>query len=767
MAATPSDPSRISDILPTPTNPATNKGTLVTSTVDGRTSIIGPFIGDVTGTSSAEAGVLEQQQVVMSGIDAVMSLTVSEQDAIDLLSCFSITEQNTPYTAGGTAALDYPNGNKLPLLEVGFDGKEDQFAAVLRKIVRTASETAPNTHENIVTYFNEEMRRMLNAHLANSGLIDMLEASNVDKVRVVLDVSGGVDDLEAKMEDPTAATRRRLFATQVPIANYKAYGFPEGTLTMNFLPLVAGDFITFVFDIEVSPPSSLTGTGSQIESDTNGGMITLQTSGAYATTLNTFMYTTKRRVAFKVKLHDGGKAFAKKYDEELIELAVNTDDCINDASASTFAIAARDASVFSLQTDASMNAYPNPGAAPTIDMGDTKVPYGYGGESTAVEDASGYVWNVYIPAWDVSNNEPPADISGAANEYMASVWALNDGASVSNAKRTADIKVTSLAAIVADLSGQVVAADAAVTVAVTALQDASSAYFSGLETLVTQEVIDTAIADAQADISAALIVLTDASNNYADALWMKYYATDDAAGDAYISPNHPEPPKTTLVLQEALADAQAALQEAIDASGENYDPALLSAFNAAAEALSAKQAAVALVGLYTTLYDSAEEAKDKALKALSDAQEALGVAELMELGSIADVSSAYWAAVAEVETARAALANITSDLGVASGLLTTEEGIQAAAEEAYNTAYDLARSAKYDEFKEEYDAWVSSRKQAATDAYGTALALYTIYYEALAGANSVLRSLLKTWAVKKAVYDEYQKFAGREVVALA
>jgi hypothetical protein len=420
--ATTSTPTRIDGQLPTAADPAivgANKGVLVTSSTEAdRTNIIAPFIGAATGSSSATGGVLTQEQVIMSGIDAVMSVTATEEEAVQLLNCFTIREMNTPYTIAGTAALDYaadPN-HKLPLLDVDVSGGVDNFASVLRALVDRAHETAPNDHSSVVTYFNEEMRRMLNAYLSQSGLIDMLEASNVDNVSVVLDVSGGVDDIESKIVADDAAARRRLFATQVPIKNYDAYGFPEGTLTMAFLPLVAGDSITFVFDITVSPPASLTATGSQVVSSLGEGAVTLQTTGAgYATTLTTFVANTIRRVAFTAKLHAGNKPFGKKYDEAAIIQDINEADCTDEAAAQNLAHDAVLAAVFSLQTDASAGTYADPSGAPVL-VFEESPPYSAdisGGETDAATDASSYVWTVAIPLWAVgSNAEPAADVSG-------------------------------------------------------------------------------------------------------------------------------------------------------------------------------------------------------------------------------------------------------------------------------------------------------------------------------------------------------------------
>jgi hypothetical protein len=122
-----------------------------------------------------------------------------------------------------------------------------------------AAQTTGKTLPTVKAYFEEEMRMELNLQLQQSGLIDMLEASNVSDVAVDLDISGGAYSMADAIDASGAHAnlKRKQFLTQIPLATLRSY-MGEAQPFLGFLPLRGADSMTFVFDVNVEAPSELT-----------------------------------------------------------------------------------------------------------------------------------------------------------------------------------------------------------------------------------------------------------------------------------------------------------------------------------------------------------------------------------------------------------------------------------------------------------------------------------------------------------------------------
>jgi hypothetical protein len=241
-----------------------------TSTSEGRTAIVSPFRAEMEGATTATIGVTDvTNQQYFTNIDAVFNVNLSEAQSVQLLNSFKIEDTN--YDLGeGLVEGSIVNGvysvpatlQDTPNFTVDLDSVES-FKEVLRSVVLTqANQISGKLLPNAKNYFEEEMRVEMNLQLRNSGLLDMLEASNLTNVLVSLDVSGGAASMAsaigaADAEGSTViADKRRQFLTQIPLATLQEY-LAEVQPSLHYLPLAGADSITFVFDVTVDAPAEL------------------------------------------------------------------------------------------------------------------------------------------------------------------------------------------------------------------------------------------------------------------------------------------------------------------------------------------------------------------------------------------------------------------------------------------------------------------------------------------------------------------------------
>lgn len=233
----------------------------IKTTVEGdRVAIVSPFKADYTGTTTASIGVISMSdQQFYTGIDAVFEYTLTEEDAVRLLNTFNVRDTNVfPSPLYAVGQPGYTDEQDSLHFEVDLANKP-VFMDVLRSIMAQAGQTTGKQLSNIKAYFEEEMRVELNLQLQQSGLLDMLEASNVSDVAVDLDISGGAYSMAETIDasGSHANLKRKQFLTQIPMGTLRSY-MAEAQPFIGFLPLRGADSMTFVFDVNVDSPSELT-----------------------------------------------------------------------------------------------------------------------------------------------------------------------------------------------------------------------------------------------------------------------------------------------------------------------------------------------------------------------------------------------------------------------------------------------------------------------------------------------------------------------------
>jgi hypothetical protein len=248
---------------------------------NNRAAVISPVAGAMDVSSTATVGVAQKQQVLFTNIKSIFEKELSLADSIKLLSCFSVEDKNGPIADSNDETTQVS-----PMLDVNLlSTKEADFKAILQDLFDNATQLAGNgpaetNGRPVEDLLRDGMRTTINKLLASNDLLDMLEANNVMSVNVFIDKTGGALDMfkaiSGTRSNLTASqvadikAKRRLFLTQIPKATLESY-LKMDTNFISFLPLKGGDSMTFVFDIKVTPPNTVTAVVKDATADNHTG----------------------------------------------------------------------------------------------------------------------------------------------------------------------------------------------------------------------------------------------------------------------------------------------------------------------------------------------------------------------------------------------------------------------------------------------------------------------------------------------------------------
>lgn len=307
---------------------------------DASNGLIVPFIAELCADASGTVGTLQQVSVTMSGIDEVFDVEVAAADAIKILNAFRITDISAGYGEDARAEVKVDMKNSSTFAE----GLAAAIAA--GPVARNASGSP-----TLYSWLKAESRKDTVDLLSYDSLANLLEASDLLSYDIAIDASGAAVNMYNAMDGSGASAPlfRKAIFTQIAKANIDAYlGVSDGNnineddvTQLDFLPLLKGDKMTFVFDVTVGEydwvAQSAPISGAKITSVVNdasvtsgvsgtyGGSTTTQQagtvggtalsggeySGLYAPTKTQLLFTTPstRRVAIVVKMASGGVAF--------------------------------------------------------------------------------------------------------------------------------------------------------------------------------------------------------------------------------------------------------------------------------------------------------------------------------------------------------------------------------------------------------------------------------------------------------------------------
>lgn len=317
----------------------------VSTSYDGtKSELVVPFIAAMYADASANVGVMARQDVTVTGIDNVFDVTTTLQQAVDLLNSFTVQDVDQAGMLGLSAEV-----------AVGFSNAT--FQSALAAIISDAdlndnSLDASNVH--LHAYLQKETHADLLSALAHDALANMLEASDMD-VNIALDASSGAANMATEFETNAHKEQylKALF-TQIPEYTIEQYlKVSDGSNNLgvedvsgiNFLPLLTGDVLTFVFDVTIgqydsnnipssganvqrvfrdASPNYPTATGNTAWNVSGDITFAADASNSYVEQAAvtpfimpnglTFLAPTKRRVALKVTLGTAEEASGKVFD---------------------------------------------------------------------------------------------------------------------------------------------------------------------------------------------------------------------------------------------------------------------------------------------------------------------------------------------------------------------------------------------------------------------------------------------------------------------
>lgn len=284
---------------------------------------VAPFIASLNADASGTVGVLETQQVSITGIDNAFSILVTNGQAARLLNAFRITDADL---SGGqyadvTVTMD-PSG-------------QANFLSALTTILSSA-DLKDSSNNSLYSWLKAEARADTVLMLSYDRLANLLEATDLLTFDIAIDASGGASDLYTKMSatDSTTNNRREALFRQIDRTEIEAYltastdgiaASLEGVTTLRFLPLKKGSKLTFVFDATVgdytvkpaSPvdgaritavSSSINAVSSTSQSTVPTGTINVTNTGLIQTSNPALIYSTpsRRRIAVTITLGSPG-----------------------------------------------------------------------------------------------------------------------------------------------------------------------------------------------------------------------------------------------------------------------------------------------------------------------------------------------------------------------------------------------------------------------------------------------------------------------------
>lgn len=243
--------------------------------------LVVPFLAELTGESSASMNVLQVEQSTSQDVHALFKAVLSEAECVELLTAFSLKENNSPVSHG--------TGNASGNTDVSYDvvltnptAFTDVLVAAMERATVMAGygdddkdisaglgahfSTALDVSNSAAAYMREKMRDYILAQLTKVGmgpLASIIAASNLSSVAVTLGSNAGAADMKDRILAGSEA-ERRLLLSQIPretVQHYIANIFPPSVAANvyqpEFLPMKGGDKLTFVFVTKVTDPDQI------------------------------------------------------------------------------------------------------------------------------------------------------------------------------------------------------------------------------------------------------------------------------------------------------------------------------------------------------------------------------------------------------------------------------------------------------------------------------------------------------------------------------
>jgi hypothetical protein len=300
-------------------------------------AIVNPIVADMAGESAANALLMDQTATVT--VDAVFDAVLDQEDSVNFLNGFTITNAETPVDLTDRAAVVASTGVTVGLEAAPLEAALEAALEYIRTNPSScAGDNDVDSAHSLKSYFSELVRDLVNSQLKTSGLTKMLNASSVFNVDVSFEEEAAAEDMSGKLTGSAPVTIggvimnppavRKGFLTQLPDAGVQSYLRSIKTASsVGFLPMRGGQSITFVFETTVSDPghlSLISSTGAPTtgalswtpgSAPLTAGSSSLLVQGVNAPA-GVLDSSIKRRVAVIVHLGQKDVNFQRSYDVE-------------------------------------------------------------------------------------------------------------------------------------------------------------------------------------------------------------------------------------------------------------------------------------------------------------------------------------------------------------------------------------------------------------------------------------------------------------------
>jgi hypothetical protein len=191
---------------------------------------IAPYVASMDASGAADYQYIQQETVSISGIDYEFDATLDASGAAQLLNAFTVSGKGTDASFNVVLATSA------------------DFKSVLASVINGA-DAATKNNKTATTQLEADLLAGLLQAINVDDLINTVQDVGFTNVDVTIASAAGA----AAMAAGLTAERCRLIYTQIPwgTRNNKYMDASENQTT-SALPLLAGDVLTFVFDVDLS-----------------------------------------------------------------------------------------------------------------------------------------------------------------------------------------------------------------------------------------------------------------------------------------------------------------------------------------------------------------------------------------------------------------------------------------------------------------------------------------------------------------------------------
>jgi hypothetical protein len=244
------------------------------------TRFIAPYVASMDASGAADYEYIQQETVSISGIDYEFDVTLDASGAAKLLNAFTVSGKGT-------------DSNFNVVLSNSAD-----FQAVLASVINGADEASnATTSKTATTQLEADLEAGLLAAINVDDLINTVQDVGFTNVDVTIASAAGAADMASNLTNE----RCRLIYTQIPWGSRNnKYMDADENQTTSALPLLAGDVLTFVFDVDLSDVEPAKSQDDVNTSADPAGVTSGTSAGNYTSGLHYNLAS--KRIAFNIAM---------------------------------------------------------------------------------------------------------------------------------------------------------------------------------------------------------------------------------------------------------------------------------------------------------------------------------------------------------------------------------------------------------------------------------------------------------------------------------